>query len=50
MLMTILVVLLVFALCSAGLGHARYGYSGWSPPLLIVAVLLVMWLTGNLHR
>ena len=30
--------------------YSRFGYAGWSPAGLILVVLLVMWLTGNLHR
>lgn len=50
MLMIVLLVLLVLALGGGGFGHARFGYAGWSPALLILVVLLVMWFTGNLHR
>lgn len=49
MLMTILLVLLVFALLGGGLGHSRFGYAGWSPAGVIVAVLLVLFVTGYLH-
>lgn len=50
MLMIILIVLLVLALGGGGLGYSRFGYAGMSPAGLILLVLLVMWLTGNLHR
>jgi len=50
MLMIILIVLLVVALGGGGWGHSRFGYAGWSPAGLILLVLLIMWLTGNLHR
>ncbi len=49
MLMIILIVLLVLALGGGGFGHSRYGFAGWSPAFLILVVLLIMWLTGNLH-
>jgi hypothetical protein len=50
MLMTVLIVLLVLALGGGGFGYSRYGFAGMSPAGLILIVLLIMWLTGNLHR
>jgi hypothetical protein len=49
MLMIILIVLLVLALGGGGWAHSRYGYAGWSPAGLILLVVVVLWLTGNLH-
>ena len=49
MLMMILLVLLVVALVGGGMGHSRYGYAGWSPAGILVAIVVVLWLTGNLH-
>jgi hypothetical protein len=49
MLFMIFVVLLVLALAGGGWGYSRYGYVGWSPAGLILLVILVFWLTGNLH-
>jgi hypothetical protein len=49
MLLVIFAVLLVLALAGGGWGHSRYGYAGWSPLGIIVLVLVVFWLTGNLH-
>jgi len=49
MLMIILVVLLVLALGGGGWGYSRYGAVGWSPAGLLVLLLVVLWLTGNLH-
>ncbi len=49
MLTTILIVLLVLALVAGGMGHSRWGYAGWSPLGVILAVFVVLWLTGNLH-
>lgn len=46
-MLTILLILLVLALVGGGLGHARYGYAGWSPAGLILIVVLVMFLTGT---
>jgi len=45
----ILIVLLVLALGGGAWGHSRYGYAGWSPLGILVAVLLVLWFTGNLR-
>jgi hypothetical protein len=50
MLMIILIVLLVLALGGGTFGHSRFGAVGWSPAGLILLLLLIMWLTGNLHR
>lgn len=49
MLMMILLVLFVLALVGGGFGHSRYGYAGWSPAGVLLAVVVVLWLTGNLH-
>ena len=49
MLLMIFVVLLVISLAGGTWGHSRYGYAGWSPAGLVVLVVLVFWLTGNLH-
>ena len=49
MLTILLVVLLVLALLGGGLGHARFGYVGWSPAGILVVVLVVLFLTGRLH-
>jgi hypothetical protein len=49
MLFMIFIVLMVLALAGGGWGHSRYGYVGWSPAGLILLVILVFWLTGNLH-
>ena len=49
MLFIILIVVLVLALGGGGWGHSRYGARGWSPAGIIVVVILLMWLTGNLH-
>jgi hypothetical protein len=49
MLMIILIVVLLLSLGGGGWGHSRYGYASWSPAGLLVAVLLLLWITGNLH-
>ena len=49
LLTVILIVLLVLALGGAGWGHKRYGYAGWSPAGVLLAILLIMWFTGHLH-
>lgn len=50
MLMLILLILLVAALAGGGWGHSRYGYAGWSPAGILIVILIVLFLTGNLHR
>lgn len=49
MITILLIVLLVLALGGGAWGHSRVGFMGWSPAALIVLVLVVLWLTGNLH-
>jgi hypothetical protein len=49
MLFFILCIFLLLSLGGGAWGHSRYGYSGWSPAGIILLVLLVLWLTGNLH-
>jgi hypothetical protein len=46
-MLTILFILLILALIGGGLGHARFGYVGWSPAGVILLVVLVLLLTGN---
>jgi hypothetical protein len=48
-MLIILIILLFLALAGGGWGHSRYGYAGWSPAGLLVLILVVLWLTGNLH-
>ena len=49
MLTIILIVLLVLALGGGSFGHSRYGAVGWSPAMLILLVILLMYFTGRLH-
>ena len=49
-MLTLLVILLVVALVGGGVGHSRYGFAGWSPAGILILIVLVMALTGNLHR
>jgi len=49
MLLIFLVVLLFVALGGGGWGYSRYGYVGMSPAGLILLLLVLLWLTGNLH-
>ena len=49
-MLTLLIILLVLALLGGGVGHSRFGYAGWSPAGILVVILLVLLLTGNLHR
>jgi len=44
---TILIILLVLALLGGGLGHSRYGYAGWSPAGVLIAIVVVLLLTGH---
>ncbi|HEX3776254.1 MAG TPA: hypothetical protein VHV51_17400 [Polyangiaceae bacterium] len=46
-MLTILLILLVIALLGGGLGHARYGYVGWSPAGVVVLILLLWLITGH---
>lgn len=50
--MSLLLVLLLVALAAlifGGWGHSSFGYLGWSPLGVILAVILVLWLLGDLH-
>jgi hypothetical protein len=49
MLMILLIVLLVLAIGGGTWGYSRYGAAGWSPAGLVVVILLLLWMTGNLH-
>ena len=46
-LFTILLILLVLAVLGGGVGHSRFGYTGWSPAGILVVILLVMLFTGH---
>jgi hypothetical protein len=48
MLMTILIVVLLISLVGGGMGHSRFGYAGWSPAGVILAIVVVLFLTGRL--
>lgn len=49
MLLTIVLVLFAISVIGGGLGHARFGYAGWSPTGILLVVLVVLFLTGHLH-
>lgn len=49
MLFIIIVVLLVLAIGGGGWAQSRYGYAGWSPAGIILAVAVILYFTGNLH-
>jgi hypothetical protein len=49
MLMLGLFVLLALAITGAGWGHSRLGLAGWSPVAVILAVVMVLWLSGHTH-
>jgi hypothetical protein len=42
----VLILLLALAVGGGTWGHSRYGYVGWSPAGILLAVILVMWVTG----
>jgi hypothetical protein len=46
-MLTILIVLLLVALLAGGVGHSRWGYAGWSPAGVLLAIVLVLFLTGQ---
>jgi len=46
-MLTILIVLLLVALLAGGIGHSRWGYAGWSPAGVLLAIVLVLFLTGQ---
>ena len=48
MLLTILLVVLLFSLVGGGFGHSRFGYVGWSPAGIVIAIVVVLLLTGRL--
>lgn len=50
MLLIILIMLIVLALGGGGWGYSRYGLAGWSPLGVLLLVLVVLWLSGNLHH
>jgi hypothetical protein len=49
MLLTLLIIFLIASLLFGGLGHAHFGFTGWSPAGIILLVLVVLYFTGNLH-
>jgi len=49
MLLTILLILVVFAVFGGGWGYSRWGYAGWSPLGLLLLIVLILYFTGNLH-
>lgn len=48
MLTFIVVIVILLALGGGGWGYGRYGWIGMSPAGLVLAVLAVLYLTGNL--
>jgi len=47
MLLLIFLVLLGLCVGAGGWGHPRYGYVVWSPLGILLAFLLVFWMTGH---
>lgn len=48
-LLTILIILLVVAAAGGFWGGERYGALRWSPLGALLLIILVLFLTGNLH-
>jgi phage shock protein PspC (stress-responsive transcriptional regulator) len=48
-LIILLVVLFALAIGAGGWGHLRGAYWGWSPAAVILAVVVLLFFTGNLH-
>jgi hypothetical protein len=44
----LIVLILILAVIFGGWGSPRYGYVGWSPLVLILVVLLILWAVGAL--
>ena len=49
LLMTLLLVVFVLALVGGGVGHSRFGFMGWSPAAVLLAVFVALYFTGNLN-
>lgn len=48
MLFMILVVLLIVGLLGGGAAHSRFGYASWSPLAVVVALAVLLYITGHL--
>jgi hypothetical protein len=49
MMLFVLILFLALAVGGGTWGHSRYGYVGWSPAGILLAVILVMWVTGYIR-
>jgi hypothetical protein len=47
--MLLLILILIIVAGGGGWGYSRYGAMSLSPLGLIALILLILWLTGNLH-
>jgi hypothetical protein len=47
--MILVLLIVIILLAGGGFGYSRYGLAGFSPLGIIILVLLILWLTGNLH-
>lgn len=47
-LLTLLVIVLLLSAVGGGLDYSRYGYAGFSPVGLVLAIVLILYLTGRL--
>ena len=49
MLLYLVLALLLLSLAGGAWGQSRYGYVGWSPAGILLVVVVILYLTGNLH-
>jgi hypothetical protein len=47
--MLLLILILIIVAGAGGFGYSRYGAISLSPLGMIALILLILWLTGNLH-
>ena len=50
LLLILLLVVLAVSVCGGVWGHSRWGYASWSPLGVLLLILVVLYLTGNLHH
>jgi hypothetical protein len=49
LIMIVLLAFLVLVLTGDARGHSRWGFAGWPSVGALIAVFLVLWLSGNLQ-
>lgn len=47
-MLLLLIIVLVLAVAGGGFGHSRYGYAGWSPAAVVVAILAILLFMGRI--